>query len=131
MKDERATLIGNEIKQCRLERGLTQAQLAEKLNVKYQTVQAWERGLRTPKLETREKIALALDVNLSRLLALDERGAGALLGYDSDLYTHDEEELIGYYRMLNSVGKKKVSTYAEDLTDLPQYTVPDKPISNK
>ena len=59
---------------------MTQAELAEKLDVPFQSISQWERDIRNPKYETIEKIAHALGV-----APLDIRG----------YYT--SEELIGIY----------------------------------
>ena len=37
--------IAKNIKKLRMDRGLSQAQLAEKLNVTRQTISSWERGV--------------------------------------------------------------------------------------
>ena len=41
--------IGERIVAARMKAGLTQADIAQKLNVTAQTISAWERGVKTPK----------------------------------------------------------------------------------
>ena len=52
--------IGDRIRQARIENGMTQKDLAEKLGVSYQNISQYERGVKQPKMETIEKIANAL-----------------------------------------------------------------------
>jgi len=56
--------IGKKIKILRKTRGLTQQQLAEKLNVKRSTISNYEIGRRSPHIKELEEIAEALNVNL-------------------------------------------------------------------
>lgn len=59
---------GQLIKAARKKAGMTQSQLAEKLNIPYQSIGQWERDVRKPKLETLNRIAAALDIQTSQLL---------------------------------------------------------------
>lgn len=63
--------IGERIKEFRLKAGLTQSELAEKLGIPYQSIGQWERGLRSPKIETLQKIAEALGVEPWELMGYD------------------------------------------------------------
>lgn len=56
--------IGKKIKILRKTRGLTQEQLAEKLNVKRATISNYEIGRRSPHIKELEEISKALGVNL-------------------------------------------------------------------
>ena len=60
--------IGKNIRQCRLERRLSQEQLAEQVNVSANYIGMIERGEKTPSLETFLAVANALEVNADRLL---------------------------------------------------------------
>ena len=53
---------GDRIKAARKAAGLTQKELAEKLQVAYQTIQQYESSRRNPKLQTIRKIAAAIGV---------------------------------------------------------------------
>lgn len=66
-----AMTTGQKIKEARKNAGLTQAQLADKLGVPFQSISQWERDLRKPKIESLERIADALNLNLSSFLGLD------------------------------------------------------------
>ena len=56
--------IGKKIKILRKTRGLTQEQLADKLNVKRATISNYEIGRRSPHIKELEAISEALGVNL-------------------------------------------------------------------
>lgn len=62
------TEISKNIRQLRLKRGLSQAQLAERLNVTRQTVSSWERDMSHPDIETLEKMASVFEISLEELL---------------------------------------------------------------
>ena len=59
--------IGERIKAARKQTGMTQQELAEKLEISYVGVSQWESGRRTPKGSTLKRIAAALDVPLNYL----------------------------------------------------------------
>ncbi len=55
--------MGRRIKAARENKGLTQEQLAEKLDLSVQHISVIERGVKAPRLETFIKLANELDVN--------------------------------------------------------------------
>ncbi len=61
-------LIGHRIKEIRENRGYTQEQLAEKLNLSVQHVSVIERGVKSPRLDTFIRIANILEINADYLL---------------------------------------------------------------
>ena len=68
----RATKLENNLKSVRLARGLTQQQLAEKLSVTRQTLNAIELGKYSPTLELAFLLARQLEVNLEDLFSYPE-----------------------------------------------------------
>ncbi len=62
------TEISKHIRQLRIKRGLSQAQLAERLNVTRQTVSSWERDMSHPDINTLEKMASVFEISLEELL---------------------------------------------------------------
>lgn len=54
---------GQRIKEARKKAGLTQAELADKLGIPYQSISQWERDTRNPKYDTLRRIAAALGVD--------------------------------------------------------------------
>jgi putative transcriptional regulator len=66
---QRGTIMLNEnIKALRKTKGLTQDELAIRLNVVRQTVSKWEKGLSVPDAEMLQRIAEVFEVNVSQLL---------------------------------------------------------------
>lgn len=63
--------IGENIRHLRKEKGWTQAQLAEKLSVSQQMIGQFENSKKPPKIETVEKIAMALEVSMVDLMGYD------------------------------------------------------------
>ncbi len=61
-------MLSENIKALRKEKGLSQEELAVKLNVVRQTVSKWEQNLSVPDSEMLIKIAEVFDVSVSRLL---------------------------------------------------------------
>ena len=57
--------IGERLKEIRVKSGFTQKNLAEKTGLATITIQSYEANKFKPKLDTLEKIALALDVSVS------------------------------------------------------------------
>ena len=60
--------IGDRIKKIRQEKGLSQKELGEMLGVSQQMIGQWETGKANPKIETVDKIAIALKVSRNDLL---------------------------------------------------------------
>lgn len=61
---------GEWIKTFRKEKGLTQSQLGDMLGITPQAVAQYENGKRNPKIETLQKIADALEVNVLNLIGI-------------------------------------------------------------
>ena len=61
-------MLNENIKVLRKAKGLTQDELAIRLNVVRQTISKWEKGLSVPDAEMLQKIAEVFEVNVSQLL---------------------------------------------------------------
>jgi len=61
-------MLQENIKRFRKERGLTQEELAIRVNVVRQTVSKWEKGQSVPDADLLQKIAEVLEVQVSQLL---------------------------------------------------------------
>ena len=70
---------GQRIKEARKKAGMTQTELAEKLNIPFQSVSQWERNLRNPKYETLQRIAQVLDTSVSDLMDVTWEDAPSVL----------------------------------------------------
>lgn len=67
--------VGKMIASIRKERGLSQAQLAERLSISKQAISNYERGVREPDYVTLEAIADVLNVPMSMLISKEEQAA--------------------------------------------------------
>lgn len=81
-------LIGHRIKEIRENRGYTQEQLAEKLNLSVQHISVIERGVKAPRLDTFIKIANILEINADYLLK-------DVLRVSSQLTSNELYDLLG------------------------------------
>ena len=61
--------IGNNIKKMRLDKKLTQGQIAEKLGVSCQAVSKWENNINAPDILLLPEIAKIFDVSIDELFA--------------------------------------------------------------
>lgn len=64
-----STRVGNFIMSRRKELGMTQWQLADKLNVSFQAVSKWENGITYPNVEILYDLAITLNVTVDEILA--------------------------------------------------------------
>lgn len=93
----------NILKELRINKGLTQEELAKELNVGQSTIAMWERGERVPKnIEMYEDIADFFNVNLNSLTGKSNN--------------NDDEQLkllVELYKSLNDDNKKKLLELAQ------------------
>ncbi|MBR7111044.1 MAG: helix-turn-helix transcriptional regulator [Clostridia bacterium] len=66
-------MLGDRIKKFRLEKGLTQKDLADKLYVTAQAVSRWENNEVEPSVKTITEIAILFDVSVSKLIGEEEQ----------------------------------------------------------
>lgn len=74
--DARGILLGKKLEQTRKARGLTLAQVADRLGVSKPTVWAWEKGKARPVEERWQAIADVFDVPVEELSVLDHDNGG-------------------------------------------------------
>ena len=60
--------IGQLLKELRLKHGLTQAELAKRVNVTYQAVSRWEKGNNTPNLDTLVELSKVYNLSVDELV---------------------------------------------------------------
>ena len=63
--------IGYKIKEYRVQLGISQAFLAQKLNVNQTLISQWERNICEPSIDSIRKICVLFDVSADDLLSLD------------------------------------------------------------
>lgn len=61
-------MVGKNIKKAREGKGLSQEQLAERLNVTRQAVSNWERGKTQPDIEMLQRLSEVLEVSVEELI---------------------------------------------------------------
>lgn len=98
--------IGARVRRARKERGLTQTQLGEALNVSFQQVQKYERGTNRISSSALVLIARVLDVSPHELLGSDGVKGSDI---DWDLFTVDgADELLRIYRSIPSPRLRRI-----------------------
>ncbi len=70
--------VGNFIMKKRKSLGMTQQQLADKLNISFQAISKWENGTTYPNIEILRDLAIVLDVSVDEILAGSERAVDGL-----------------------------------------------------
>lgn len=121
--------IGERIRDIRKEKGLTQQTLGQLLGVTQATVGQYETNPNPPKIETLQRIAAALGVDVNLLISgqtLERRDQG-MKDYVARRFTEAELDtrLQDSYGAMTVEGKGKVVSYAEDI--LPRYRAGKRP----
>ncbi len=73
MEKNISVLIGERIKEIRKKEGLTQAELAQKINVDPKYISRLETGSSTPSIAAMARISAALKTNLSEFFIIDSK----------------------------------------------------------
>lgn len=115
--------IGERIKKIRLEKGMTQKELAEKCGLFDSAIRRYESGRQNPKIGTVQKIAMALDVNIGELIEITEKDKqrGYVKATAKVELTGKDNEMVGKYLALNEDGRQKVQVYVSDLCEIDKY----------
>ena len=79
-------VFGNRLKAARKAKGMTQWDLADVFNVTKSTVCAWEKGVRSPTINTLVRLADLLSCTTDYLLGRDGRGSGERTDYYADTF---------------------------------------------
>lgn len=100
--------FGEMLKKLRIEAGLTQQQLADKISLSKANVSKYESNSVEPNLETLRLISKVFNISANELLEIT---------FDSDVYKRPatvhsviEEDLIKKYRLLDQHGQKAVNS---------------------
>lgn len=70
--------VGNFIMEKRKSLGMTQQQLADKLNISFQAISKWENGTTYPNIEILRDLSIVLEVSVDEILAGSERNVDGL-----------------------------------------------------
>lgn len=97
--------IGENIRKIRIDKGLTQRDLAAKLQITQQSIAQYENGKRIPKIYTVRKIADALQVNVNEIIT-DNWGLFSSSEL-SEKHTPTNKEIVKAIRAALSLADKK------------------------
>ena len=117
------------LKEERKNAGLTQAQLSKKLGITAQSYSQYETGKRNPKMETQQKIADALGIDIDDLCPtkkeMEAIKKAAESVTDKRKLEIEEKRLSNLIerkkKLLNISGKQKTVDYMDDLVGNPKY----------
>lgn len=125
----------DKIKKYRLQRNLTQKQLAEMCNMYESQIRKYETGKANPKIQTLSKIASALELPVDMLRSDSELSLDKLTKDIQKLFTNVSLEVVGEmvgdknelylienYRKLNETGKEEAQKRVSELTEIKKYT---------
>ena len=124
MDNKKTKEIGLKIKNARSEAHVTQAELALRLGVEPQLISQYERGVKRPKIETLEKIANALGVNIAYFYTMEKQETSAFPAWrnpETDPPKVEEEVLILFETACGGYGI--TTAHYEDGTILSQDSI--------
>lgn len=113
-------MIGNRLKQRRLQLGLTQQQVAEEIGAKKNTISNYECNISSPSEDVIVKLMDALKCDANYLY-------GDFLTSENDQpLDANEKKIITAYRGFNDEGKEKVLDTISDMQQLDRYKKRDE-----
>lgn len=104
--------IGEKIKKARRERGVSQKELADRLDVYQKDISRWENGERTPSAEVFAEICRSLKVSADEILELKINVEG------NAMTKHENELLLDLLRKKNEELSRALETGMLDEIDL-------------
>lgn len=122
--------IGEQIKNARTNKHLTQKQLAEKINKAFSSVQKYEMNIIQPPIDVIKDISIALDVSVAYLMGWEEEYEfrDVPQGEPHNLDTikkitaeNQKSRLDEAYNKLNQTGQEKAAERVEELAMIPEY----------
>ena len=93
--------FGSFLAELRKEKGLTQAQLAARLNVTDKAVSRWERGVGYPDVNSFEPLAKALEVSVLELMQGQRRPGGEVPCEEADKAVTDAVSMVSQQREMD------------------------------
>lgn len=113
---------GEKIRRKRLEKKMTQQELAQRSGIDAANIRKYESGKQNPKIETIAKIAAALEVQPSELIAtMNLTIPPELLFGTIDFRDETEKAIADKVSLLNDLGKQKALDYVTDLSEQEKY----------
>lgn len=113
------------LRAIRKEKGMTQAELAEKAGIAVNSVRLYEAGARLPKLDTIARMAVAMGLSANDLIAGQWGNfEGAFLSTEEFKQDDRESQLIYHFRNLNDNGQSVAVERVQELAQIPAYQRP-------
>lgn len=110
------------LRAIRKEKGLTQAELAEKAGIAVNSVRLYEAGARLPKLDTIARMAVAMGLTANDLMAGQWGKFDGIFLSDEEFQQDDREaQLIYHFRTLNDNGQTVAVERVQELAQIPAY----------
>ena len=110
------------LKTIRKEKGLTQAELAEKAGIAVNSIRLYESGKIVPKLDTIARIARAMGLTANDLVAGQWGKFQGGFRSKTEIRQDDREaQLIYHFQNLNENGQSIALKRIEEMTELPRY----------
>ena len=103
----------NSFKKCRENAGLTQKEVAVELKVSIQAISYWETGERMPSYERLFQLADLYKTTTDKLLG--RFTDSNVLSPSALTYSHDEAQLIIFFRQLSEQNKAAIQDYIQFL----------------
>ena len=121
--------LGENIKKFRKEKGLTQMEVAKKIEKSCSTFQKYELNLTKPPIEVIKEIANVLDISMVDLIYdINDPESDIFDAIDQEIKANNialEKKISIAYNKLNKIGREKTGEYILDLSEIPKYTKPD------
>ena len=113
------TEIGKRLKLARQQAHITQAEVAKRLGVSFQTISSYERGINRVDSDTLMRLCEIYNVPIGELMA-NARPSASIEG---EKYSDDERELIELYRRADKADRLAVNLILQKYAD-PEVTIP-------
>lgn len=134
---ELAIYIGLKIKEFRDQRGLTQKELADLIEMGNTTIANYEKGFRTPKKNTLFKIANALNVTIDDLFPILKQSDNSIIESIEEILSKLDPEPYQHNVLTYAEGqleeqkqaKKKLAEVHDILVEYIAYNYYDQPVS--
>ena len=130
---ELAIYIGLKIKEFRDQRGLTQKELADLIEMGNTTIANYEKGFRTPKKNTLFKIANALNVTIDDLFPILKQSDNSIIESVEEILSQLDPE--PYQRNVLTCAERQLEEQKQakkrltEVHEVPAYNYYDQPVS--
>ena len=114
--------LGDAIRNARQQCGMTQEELAAKLDTTKSAISKYELGKREPSLEQLRKIAIAIGVTISDLVDHEYWSRVPKAELQAAFSDNPRRDLLlAIFDQLNEEGQSKAVERVEELTEIPKY----------